>query len=436
MKKGYLDTVNCPVIRKILSTLDDNSKLLIVEMGSLRALLALCPKFSFDEKNKNAVYLTSQKEAYKESKRKLTQQNESCIPKFHDPLFNGGLDIYVTQTASTEIIPIKSRPKTKSEISDKDKNANNEKSVNANLSISDIISSKTKNSCHSNISPTVNKHVSSTVPGSAKVDCTKSNNIVYVDVSKHKNISDVSVFNDAKKGEEVEYKIINDPTSPRKKDKKKKGKSRLKDSGPVKHVCPSIPSDQKSKLHTYLEDKIDAERNNKDAKYCCPLLGDNCSCAEIETFRDDTAKSSNKRVRVMKVITIEPEGKQSDTDDDDSGSLANVLELIHNKHAGQQKRSSSYEQLCVVEVGIQCDLNNVKKMENDKECLKLFNEDLIKRLKESLVSNEKLSSDFEKYREKHRVVVENQQAENKSHKAALEVRILSSIIVHIESTGR
>lgn len=425
-----------------MNTLDENSKLLMQKIGSLRNLLIQCPKFLFDEKNKNAIYLSVQKELYKESKRKVTELKDTAVPHFNDPLFNEKLNLSNNEnvTLNIETVSIKSRAK---------KNSESDKDCSAAVSLTaknDLVSTVKKK-----IEEELNAQVATAVVESniqeffEEIDCTKGNSkrlpLKSKVKKKSKNISDIIIFNDAKKGEEVEYKIINssdpDPLSPRKRDKKKKlkGKDRLEDTLPaIVPSRPGTPPCEKSRLRTYLEDKITAEKHNKEARFCCPLLGDGCSCSEIEKFRDETAKSSNRRVRVMKVITIEPEGKESDTDtdEDNSDALANVLEMIQNKQnsGGGRKRVSTCEQICVGEVGIQCDINNVKKIENDKEKLKMINEELMKRLKELKESNEKKSSEFDRAKDKQRLVIDNQQAEIKSHKASLEVRFKSFFIIN------
>lgn len=55
--------------------LDDNSKLLITEIGGLRTFLLKCNRFSFDKKRRDVVYLTSQEEFYEHCQSSRTHES-------------------------------------------------------------------------------------------------------------------------------------------------------------------------------------------------------------------------------------------------------------------------------------------------------------------------------------------------------------------------
>ncbi|XP_047130942.1 E3 ubiquitin-protein ligase TTC3 isoform X3 [Hydra vulgaris] len=59
-KKVLLDVHNSQHVIEFINSLDENSKLLIEEVGGLRTFLWKCNKFSFDKKNRNIVYLSSE----------------------------------------------------------------------------------------------------------------------------------------------------------------------------------------------------------------------------------------------------------------------------------------------------------------------------------------------------------------------------------------
>ena len=92
-EKGCADVHNSPDVLELFSILDDNSKLLITDVGGLRTFLSKCTKFSFDKRNRNVVYLTSQ-EAYYELCKDNVRQSKSIIapPECDDPLFVKTLD--------------------------------------------------------------------------------------------------------------------------------------------------------------------------------------------------------------------------------------------------------------------------------------------------------------------------------------------------------
>ena len=72
-----------------MNMLDENSKLLIEEVGGLRTFLWKCNKFSFDKNNRSVVYLSSEEVLFQVWKDRIQKSNSLTLtPMSEEPLFD------------------------------------------------------------------------------------------------------------------------------------------------------------------------------------------------------------------------------------------------------------------------------------------------------------------------------------------------------------
>lgn len=375
-EKGSFNLADDDAADYFVSKLDDESKVLILQVGSLVELLKSNPKFVFS-RDRSTVYLSS---AMGDEEKENDSENDCCIC-CHSSI----------------------QDETDLQNNNEPKNSKETENCCTKKPQDELMDSKEDSSSPSKSKEKKSEKLTSNNEKIEEIDCTKANEGLRRNCKTER--SDIIILSDSKKTEVT--KTAERSVSP----DKQKGKAGNKTSNPIP------PPGEKCDLKTYLEEKIKSEKNDK-SKYCCPMSTNNCDiAAEIEKLCED--ENGKTRVRVMKVITLENNAnKDSDSDEETNRAVANALEMINEQK--KKNNSSNSESLCVGEVGIQCDQINAKKLENDKDKLKKINEDLIKRYKELQDSNEKLSKDFENYKEKHEMIIINKNAENKAHKSALE----------------
>ena len=74
-------------IETFMSTFDDDFHAFLNMVGGLQGLLSKCTVFSFDERQKNIMYLTEKEQEYREHKRKIAKSLEIEPPACEDALF-------------------------------------------------------------------------------------------------------------------------------------------------------------------------------------------------------------------------------------------------------------------------------------------------------------------------------------------------------------